>query len=369
MHIPFCKQACTYCNFHFTTSLRLKEDLVKALITEINLEKNFFNGQQIDTVYFGGGTPSLLSHQEISSIMDALHNNFTIHKNAETTLEANPDDIDPVKLKDWQSAGINRLSIGIQSFFEEELIWMNRAHNALQARQCIEWSMEQGINNISIDLIYGSPLLSDDMWQKNVETAIHYNIPHLSCYALTVEEKTPLYKAIAGHHTQNVENEKQARQFLMLMNWLKENGYEHYEVSNFAKPGMRSRHNSSYWKGFPYLGIGPSAHSFTGEERKWNVSNNSVYIKGINNSNPERGSEILNTKDRINEKIMISLRTMEGLDLNDFEKQFGVEERNRVEQGMKKYIDLNMLKVENSKAFLTDEGMLAADGIAGSLFS
>ena len=245
---------------------------------------------------------------------------------------------------------------------------MNRAHNASQARQCIEWSFEQGMNNISIDLIYGSPLLSDEMWQKNVETALHYKIPHLSCYALTVEEKTPLFKAIEKHRTENVENEKQARQFLMLMKWMKESGYEHYEVSNFAKPGMRSLHNSSYWKGYPYLGLGPSAHSFNGEERRWNVSNNSIYIKGINDSNPERGTEILSRKDRINEKLMISLRTMEGLDLDEFGNLFGADERKRVEEGMKKYMDTELLKIENSKAFLTDEGMLAADGIAGSLF-
>ena len=342
--------------------------MVEALKKEIILEKDFFGGEKIDTIYFGGGTPSVLSVEDCKYLLESLHNNFGVDENAEITLEANPDDINPLKIKGWQRAGINRLSIGVQSFFEDELKWMNRAHNSLQAKQCIEWSMELGMKNISIDLIYGSPLLTDEMWQQNVETAIQYKIPHLSCYALTVEEKTPLFKAIETKVSSNVENEKQARQFLLLMQWLRESGYEHYEVSNFAKPGMRSRHNSSYWKGSPYLGLGPSAHSFNGTERRWNVSNNYVYIRSINKSIPQRESEILTQKDRLNEMIMISLRTMEGLDLSAFEKLFGADERLRVEGGMKKYIAQGLLVRESNRAFLTDEGMLAADGIAGSLF-
>jgi oxygen-independent coproporphyrinogen III oxidase len=368
LHIPFCKQACAYCNFHFTTSLRYKDDMVEALKKEILLEKHFFKGQKVETIYFGGGTPSLLTLQDCHSLIELLRSEFLIDESAEITLEANPDDIDPGKIKGWKNAGINRLSIGVQSFYEEELKWMNRAHNANEAIQCIEWCMESGMNNISIDLIYGSPLLDDVMWQKNVETAIRYNIPHLSCYALTVEEKTPLFKSIAAHVSKNVENEKQARQFLLLMQWLKESGYEHYEVSNFSKPGMQSRHNSSYWKGSHYLGLGPSAHSYDGKNRRWNVANNNVYIRAVNDGNPQRETETLTTRDQINEMIMISLRTKAGLDLVQFEKMFGGDALKKLQAGMEKFIFQGLLFVERKKAILTEEGMLAADGIAASLF-
>jgi oxygen-independent coproporphyrinogen-3 oxidase len=367
LHIPFCKQACTYCNFHFTTSLRYKDDVVKALIKEAQTEKDYLQGEKIDTIYFGGGTPSILEALDLEFLTSNLVKNYSVKTNAEITLEANPDDISSEKLKSWKSVGINRLSIGIQSFFEDELKWMNRAHNAEQAIHNLQLARKE-FENITIDLIYGSPLLSDEMWKQNVDKAMQFDIPHLSCYALTVEEKTHLHKLINAQKVSDVDNEKQARQFLLLMQWLREKGYEHYEVSNFAKPGFRSRHNSSYWKGEKYLGLGPSAHSYNGMERRWNIANNHLYIKGIGENFPNRENEILTWAQKLNEFIMISLRTMEGIDLNKLEKEFGTKERVRIEKQIQKYTGTGLINLNNSSAQLTDEGMLRADGIASELF-
>lgn len=368
LHIPFCKQACTYCNFHFTTSLRYKDDLVNALATEAEAEKGYLAGETVHTIYFGGGTPSLLEISDLRFLISELTKYYPVGADAEITLEANPDDVTRENVQQWKSLGINRLSIGIQSFFEEELRWMNRAHNAAQAKACIEASYEAGINNVSIDLIYGSPLLTDEMWAQNVATAVDYGIKHLSCYALTVEEKTPLHKNILQHKTVDVDSDKQARQFLQLMHWLRTAGYEHYEVSNFAQPGFRSRHNSSYWKGTPYLGLGPSAHSFNGAERRWNIPNNTVYIKTVNAGAPQRETEVLTPAQQLNETIMISLRTMEGIDLNKIENDWGAKERKRLEKDLQKYTISGLVQLNNHHAQLTDEGMLRADGIAADLF-
>ena len=369
LHIPFCKQACTYCNFHFTTSLRYKDDLLQAMRKEIIAEKQYLEGEEVATIYFGGGTPSLLPIEDCQLLIDDIKTNYPVAHDAEITLEANPDDVTTEKAKAWKNIGINRLSIGIQSFFEEELKWMNRAHNASQATACIENSYAAGIDNLSIDLIYGSPILSDEMWKQNVEKAVVYNVKHLSCYALTVEEKTPLHKNIVLKKSLNVDNDKQARQFLLLMNWLRKAGYEHYEVSNFAKPGFRSKHNSSYWKGTSYLGIGPSAHSFNGKERRWNIANNNVYTKSISQGTPARETEILSVTQRLNETIMISLRTIEGIGLNKLRQVWGEEERQRIEKQISKYVQSGLVKVFRDHVQLTDEGMLRADGIAADLFA
>ena len=367
MHIPFCKQACTYCNFHFTTSLHYKDDLAKALLKEIELEKDYLEGKPVETIYFGGGTPSLLTILEVESLLASIYRNFAVAPGAEITLEANPDDISKEKLQGWKNAGINRLSIGVQSFFEEELKWMNRAHNATQALQSMELATAH-FDNITMDLIYGSPLLTDEMWKQNVDTAIRLGIPHLSCYALTVEEKTPLQKMIQLQQRTDVDNDKQARQFLLLMEWLREKGYEHYEVSNFALEGYRSRHNSSYWKGAGYLGLGPSAHSYNGKERRWNIANNKAYIHSLNEGQPKREIEVLSEQNKINEQIMISLRTREGLDLVAFNEHWGNDERKRIESRIGKYIKAGLAISENAFVKLTDEGMLRADGIAADLF-
>ncbi|HEY0732877.1 MAG TPA: radical SAM family heme chaperone HemW, partial [Chitinophagaceae bacterium] len=280
LHIPFCKQSCHYCNFHFTTSLRYKDDLVKALVAEAALQRDFLQDDPVRTIYFGGGTPSLLSLDDINVLLQKLKEIYNPVSAAEITLEANPDDLTKEKLEGWKNAGINRLRIGVQSLYQEELQWMNRAHNAQQALESILLAKEY-FENITIDLIYGSPLLTDEMWKSNVDKAISLNIPHLSCYALTVEEKTPLHKMIHLNKSPDVDNDKQARQFLLLMQWLRAAGYEHYEVSNFAKPGYRSRHNASYWQGEKYLGLGPSAHSYDGINRQWNIANNQQYIASI----------------------------------------------------------------------------------------
>jgi len=367
LHIPFCKQACTYCNFHFSTSLRYKDDLVKALSKEAEIEREYLRAETVNTIYFGGGTPSILEVSDLKFLISDLYKNYGVAPDVEITLEANPDDITSDKLKAWKDIGINRLSIGVQSFFEEELKWMNRAHNAQQAIENLELARKE-FDNITIDLIYGSPLLTDEMWKQNIERAIGFDVPHLSCYALTVEEKTPLHKLIQANKTPHVDDEKQARQFLLLMQWLNEKGYEHYEVSNFAKPGFRSSHNSSYWQGETYLGLGPSAHSYNGSERRWNTTNNNIYIKNINEGFGQRETETLTPIQKLNEFIMVSLRTREGIDLKRLEKEFGADERNRVEQVVQKFLQNSLIKWNNSFLQLTDEGMLRADGIASELF-
>ena len=342
--------------------------MVAALCAEMRLQSSFLNHAVINTVYVGGGTPSLLAPAEISQIMQQLHACFTLAPDAEITLEANPDDISMDNLKSWQATGINRLSVGIQSFFEDELRWMNRAHNAVQAHRCIEQITAAGFSNFSIDLIYGSPLLSDAAWQQNVETSIGYGVPHLSCYALTVEEKTPLHKHIAQQKKKNVDADKQARQFLQLMQWLRAAGYEHYEVSNFATPQFRSRHNSSYWKGVPYLGIGPSAHSYNGHSRQWNVANNQQYMQAIAAGVIPAETEMLTDTQKLNETIMIALRTAEGLDLKHLEETWGPEKVATILKKTRRYTESNLLRQTDTNLQLTDDGMLLADGIAAHLF-
>ncbi len=367
LHIPFCRQACHYCNFHFTTSLHQKNELVATLLKEIQIQKNFFLAETIGTVYFGGGTPSLLEIADCKLLIDAIRQNFNVPIDAEITLEANPDDINAAKLLGWKEAGINRLSIGIQSFFEEELKWMNRAHTAEQAKDSLQLAMAV-FDNITIDLIYGSPLLTDEMWLQNVQVAIQFCIPHLSCYALTVEEKTPLHKHIYLNKAKSVDSDRQANQFLLLMQWLRDAGYEHYEVSNFAKPGYRSRHNSSYWKGDKYLGIGPSAHSFNGCTRQWNISNNQRYISSIMTGVLPREIEVLTEANQLNEYIMISLRTIEGMDLQVIEERWGAEKSAMINQQLQSYLHKGLAKRNDTSVKLTDQGMLMADGISSNLF-
>jgi oxygen-independent coproporphyrinogen-3 oxidase len=368
LHIPFCRQACTYCNFHFSTSLHHKSALIKALLKEIELQQAFLDGDKISTIYFGGGTPSLLDVDECELILNKLAGAFDVSPTAEITLEANPDDIDIQKLSAWKTLGINRLSIGIQSFFNEDLQWMNRAHNSQQAFRCLSDATKL-FTNITIDLIYGTPLLTDEKWEQNLQTALSFQIPHLSCYALTVEERTPLHKQISQKKKEDVDADKQARQFLHLMHRLEESGYEHYEVSNFAKPGYRSKHNSGYWRGEKYLGLGPSAHSYNGAHiRRWNIANNNLYIRSAALSNSSGEEEILTPDQQYNEYVMISLRTSEGIDLQMVARRWS--ERRKIELvsklGRQKYNGL--LVVTDSTVQLTKEGMLMADGIASDLF-
>ncbi len=363
IHIPFCKQACHYCNFHFVTSLHYKNDLVEALLKEITLQKDYLGTEPFETIYFGGGTPSLLNIEDLILIIEKIKTVFVVTPEAEITLEANPDDITEGKLFGWKEAGINRLSIGIQSFFNEDLKWMNRAHHAQQAIDNLQLATKQ-FNNITIDLIYGTPQLTNEKWKQNVDSVISLNIPHLSCYALTVEPKTPLDKMIRQHQKENINPEKQSEQFLLLMQWMEEAGYEHYEISNFTKPGWRSRHNSSYWQGKNYLGIGPSAHSFNGHSRQWNVSNNNIYIESINRGIVPFEKEVLTAIQKLNEYIMTSLRTMEGLKFERFDEAAAYKLR----AASRKFIDSGLAKPENNSLILTRQGKLMADGIAAELF-
>lgn len=344
--------------------------MIDAMISELKLIKNLSLGKElpVDTIYFGGGTPSLLSVNEIDKLLNAAKEYFFIREDAEITLEANPDDINEIKLADWKSMGINRFSIGIQSFKGDDLLWMNRAHNAAQAVLCIHQIKDAGFTNFSVDLIYGTPTLSDEDWKKNVQTIIELGVPHISCYALTVEDKTPLHKMISTKKVLDVDFEKQASQFLLLMDWLTNAGYEHYEISNFAKPGYRSKHNSGYWQGKTYIGIGPSAHSFNQKKRRWNVSNNALYIQSLQNNIIPFEEEELTEIQKLNEYIMTSLRTIEGVDLMLVEQKFGKAISDKLQVASQKFIDNDKLQTTNHKLILTQEGKLLADGIAADLF-
>ena len=346
--------------------MHYKEDLIKALLKEVTLQKDYLDDEPIETIYFGGGTPSLLSIEELTAILSTINENFKVKDGAEITFEANPDDITEEKLIDWKEAGITRLSIGVQSFFEEDLKWMNRAHNAEQAIQNLQLARNH-FDNITMDLIYGLPDLSNEKWKHNVDTAISLGIPHLSCYALTVEPKTPLDKMIKLKKSKDVSPDKQSEQFLLLMEWLTEAGYEHYEISNFAKTDYRSKHNSSYWQGKKYLGLGPSSHSFNGKERQWNIANNNAYITSINSSTIPAEKEILTETQRVNEYIMTSLRTVEGLKFENivFTETITTEELLRKSQ---RYINSGLINIKNETLILTKEGKLLADGIAADLF-
>jgi oxygen-independent coproporphyrinogen-3 oxidase len=368
LHIPFCRQACHYCNFYFSTSLKRTNDLVVALLKEIELQKEYIGGETVETVYFGGGTPSLLEASALEAIMGGLRTQFTIDPGAEITLEANPDDISSPQLQDWKAAGVNRLSIGVQSFFTEDLIWMNRAHDARQAIESILMAQGEGFTNISADLIYGGPTLPDSHWKSNVEQAVRLGIPHLSCYALTVEPRTALDKMIRVKKVAAVDPEDQARQFLQLMEWMGQAGYEHYEISNFALPGMRSRHNSSYWQGRRYLGLGPSAHSFDGVSRQWNVSNNTRYIECLSEGRLLFEKEDLKPVQQLNEYIMTSLRTVEGCDLRYVSGRWGERAATTLLGRAGGFVNEQKMGAVNNRLVLTRKGKLLTDGITAELF-
>jgi oxygen-independent coproporphyrinogen-3 oxidase len=341
--------------------------MMDAIRNEAALQKNYL-AEKLETIYFGGGTPSLITKDEVRSTIDRLRELFVVTDDAEITLEANPDDITAEALDGWKQAGINRLSIGIQSFFEDDLLWMNRAHNAEQAIHCIQLAQQHGFNNITIDLIYGTPALTDEKWEQNVAKALSLGIPHLSCYALTVEPKTVLAKMIATQQSANVDADKQARHFSLLTGWLQQAGFEHYEISNFALPGFRSRHNSSYWQGKPYLGLGPSAHSFNGSSRQWNIANNALYMQSLAAGTLPFEIEILTDSQQLNEYIMTSLRTIEGISLQNIKERWGDEKVEQVLYSAQKHIERGYILFENGILKLTAAGKFLADGIAADLF-
>ena len=366
IHIPFCKQACHYCDFHFSTSLKKKNQLVDALCSEIILRKDEI-GETLETIYFGGGTPSLLEENELNQIFETIYSNFSVVENPEITLEANPDDLTQEKLEMLSRSKINRLSIGVQSFFNEDLTLMNRAHNATEALLSLQLAKTY-FDNISIDLIYGMPGMSDDRWRENLQKALDLDIPHISSYALTVEPNTALKKFIDKGLIKPVDDEVAQAHFEILVETMEKAGFENYEFSNFGKPGYFSRNNTAYWTGKSYLGIGPSAHSFDGNRRSWNINNNTLYIKKIEKNELPIERETLSVTDKYNEYVMTGLRTVWGVSLNKITTDFGPKYADYLLQQADKHLVEYLLFQDNDRIVVTRKGKFLSDGIASDLF-
>jgi oxygen-independent coproporphyrinogen-3 oxidase len=367
IHIPFCKQACHYCDFHFSTSMKKKEEMVLALAKEIQLRKNEFQDEVIETIYFGGGTPSRLQITDLRLQIDAIYKNYNVAQNPEITLEANPDDLSEDYLIELKEIGINRLSIGIQSFFEDDLKMMNRAHNSIEAQRCLELAT-QYFDNISIDLIYGMPGMSNEQWQQNIETALRFGVPHISSYALTVEPKTALNKLIQTGKVEAPKDEVAEAHFQILVETLDKNGFIHYELSNFGKENYFSKNNSAYWLGKKYIGIGPSAHSYDGISRSWNVANNALYLKALEQDQLPNEIEILSKTDCYNEYIMTGLRTIWGVSLDRIVTEFGVDYLDYLIKQSERFIKDELLAIENNIMKPTSKGKFLTDGIASDIF-
>lgn len=368
-HIPFCKQACHYCDFHFSTSLKYKDEMLLAMKNELNIRSSYLEDKKISSIYFGGGTPSILEADELSQLIDEVGKHFEITDQAEITLEANPDDLHKSKVQALRNTAVNRFSIGIQSFFEEDLLWMNRAHHAEEARSSIMRVQDAGFENITCDLIYGYPLLTNQKWKANMQQLIDFQVPHISSYSMTVEKKTALDHLINKGKTPPLNEEQSAEQMLMLMDTLTAAGYDHYEISNFAKPGKYAQHNSNYWKGKHYLGIGPSAHSFNGNSRSWNIANNALYTKALLSKELAQETETLSKDDQFNEYVMTSLRTIWGIDQQYIIRTFGSDYNNELLKNIQPYLENGEVHVSKEQTItLTPKGKLIADQIASDLF-
>lgn len=368
LHIPFCKQACHYCNFHFSTTLRQKGAMVEALLKELELQQGYLGGEEIQSIYFGGGTPSLLDAGELELIFSKIHQIHRVAPDAEITLEANPDDLSREKLRDLKNyTPINRLSIGIQSFADADLRWMNRAHTSGHARTCLDDAIAQGFHDLTIDLIYGSPTTPDEQWAENLRLAFEYEIPHLSCYCLTVEDGTALGTFVRRGQQPAVDEDRAARQFEMLMESTEKQGYQHYEISNFALPGRYARHNTNYWRAESYLGLGPSAHSFDGISRQWNVANNAQYINQISEGKVPFEREVLTPDQRYNEYVMTSLRTMWGVDLEKI-STWGAKFEQHFKTQAQLFLETGVLIQTDQTFYLSRAGKLLADRVAMELF-
>ena len=367
IHIPFCKQACHYCDFHFSTNLKKKDEMVLALAKEIEMRKSEFQDEIVETIYFGGGTPSILQIADLKFLIDAVYKNYKVVENPEITVEANPDDLTENRIIELSNNKVNRLSIGIQSFFEDDLQLMNRAHNVEEAKKCLEIAT-QYFDNISIDLIYGVPEMSNEKWLQNIETALSFGVPHISSYALTVEPKTALHSFIQKGIIPQPDDEVAQEHFHILVDKLSENGFIHYELSNFGKENYFSKNNSSYWLGKKYIGIGPSAHSYDGKNRGWNVSNNSLYIKSIQENKLPIEIETLTKTDRYNEYIMTGLRTIWGVSLERIEQEFGKTYLDYLNRQAAKFIEDYLLFVDDNILRTTKKGKFLSDGIASDLF-
>ncbi|MBA4745747.1 MAG: radical SAM family heme chaperone HemW [Muricauda sp.] len=379
IHIPFCKQACHYCDFHFSTQLEKKEVMVNAIAKELVLRKSEAD-DAVETIYFGGGTPSVLSNDEIERLIQTVYDNYKVIDHPEITLEANPDDLVSSRapacrtgrgsrdlFSEYKNAGINRLSIGIQSFFDEDLKLMNRAHDATEAEKCIKEATEH-FENITIDLIYGIPGMDNERWKANIQKALDFGLPHISSYALTVEPRTALKKFIEKGVVPDVDDEQAQEQFHILVDMLEEQGFINYEISNFGKPGFFSKNNTAYWLGKKYLGVGPSAHSFDGKHRSWNIRNNPTYIKKITKGELPSEIETLSKTDRYNEYVMTGLRTIWCVDLDRIASEFGSNYVEYLSQQATKFLEQGLLVLEDGKLLTTKKGKFLADGIASDLF-
>jgi oxygen-independent coproporphyrinogen-3 oxidase len=368
LHIPFCKQACHYCDFHFSTSLDKKVVLLAALHQEIALQKMYLNGAMVNTIYFGGGTPSILEVEELQQLIGELAKHHPIADDVEITLEANPDDLTREKVAQLRKSPINRLSIGIQSFHEADLKWMNRAHTASQAHDCVKRAQDAGVTNISIDLIYGTPGLTDGLWKDNLHKAFELQVPHISSYCLTIEPRTALADFVKKGKSAGVDEAQSARQFEILMDEMQAQEYIHYEISNFCKEGKYSKHNTNYWTGEHYLGIGPSAHSFNGNTRQWNIANNAQYILALNKGTIPAEAEELGLKERYNEYVMTSLRTIWGCNTEWVKANIGADYSEHLMHEAQRYVDDQHLQLQNDVLTLSHSGKLIADRIASDLF-
>ena len=368
VHIPFCSQACTYCDFHFSTSLQSVDKMMASLEKEIILRKNYLQDDVIETIYFGGGTPSLIETSFINRLMNAIRKEYNVSTDAEVTVEANPDDLTKEKCEQLYSAGVNRLSIGIQSFSDTDLKFMNRAHNSKQALSSLKNARLAGFENISIDLIYGIKQSEPGQWEKNLDMALNLGVDHLSCYALTIEPRTALADMILKKKVAPPDDEKTIAEFEKLMIRTAEGRFEHYEISNFARDKKFSRHNTSYWQRKNYLGIGPSAHSFNGFSRQWNVSNNQIYIRSLNENIIPFEIEELSENNKFNEYVLTSLRTMWGIEILFLEKEFGQVKKDELLKKIQKFITDGMITSSGNNFFLTKEGKFFADRIAAEMF-
>jgi len=368
IHIPFCKKKCNYCNFFSVASLKNKNAFLESLKIEIETQKDYLKNDKINTIYFGGGTPSLLSVSEISVIIEQLHKFYNISNNPEITLESNPDDLSKQKINELKQTPVNRLSVGIQSFFQEDLNYLDRTHDTAQAENALKYLQDSGFDNLTIDLIYGIPTSTNKMWEQNLEKFFSFRIPHLSAYSLTVEQKTILYHQIKKQKLRQPEENKSIEQYKILLDRSKKYNFINYEISNFAKEGYFSKHNSNYWLGKNYLGLGPSAHSFNGISRQWNISNITKYIDLINNNNNIFEKEILAKDQQYNEYVLTALRTIWGCDSDYIKNKFGQNYYEFFIKSSEKYLTKKMM-IKNENSFvLSEDGKLFADGIAAELF-
>lgn len=367
IHIPYCKQACVYCDFHFSTTHKNKASLIQCICAELKMRKDVLGGEIIDTIYFGGGTPSICSIGELQSIIDTIYHEFSVSDSVEITLEANPDDLSTEKLTELKSIGMHRLSIGIQSFFEEDLKWMHRAHTSEEAKRCLKESISLGFTNVNADLIFASPGLTDEKLIQNLTLLTDLGIPHLSCYNLTIEERTQLHHQVKTLQIAPISDESAIRQFYLIREFLQARGYEHYEISNYAKPGAYSRHNTAYWQSKKYLGVGPSAHSYDGDTRSWNIRNNENYIKQIQKGEWPGEVEILTPSNRYNEYILTGLRTQWGIQLKMLETEFSNEYQSQKSQ-FETYLNDQKLLLRGNQLIINPDYLIMADSIASELF-